>query len=79
MNTQELAEIVSVALTPEQSAVLGPLIDKHREATGVVGLVGAITRSYREKDERITLELQLVPLSRRITAALGKAVKPPIR
>jgi hypothetical protein len=52
MNTSALAEIVSVTLTPEQSAVLGPVVEQHREATGVVGLVGALTRSYREKDGR---------------------------
>jgi hypothetical protein len=75
MNTQEPAKIVSVTLTPEQALVLAPIIDAHRDITGVTGLLGAITRSYRERDGRVTLELQLVPLSRRIAAALGKAVK----
>src|SRR6516162_5744184 len=59
MNTQEPAKIVSVTLTPEQALVLAPIIDAHRDITGVTGLLGAITRSYRERDGRVTLELQL--------------------
>jgi hypothetical protein len=48
--------VVAVTLSLEQPAVLGPLIDTHRETTDVVGLVGAITRSYRQRNDRVALE-----------------------
>ena len=72
MINQEQAKIVVVTLTSEQAEILGPVLNAYRETTAVTGLLGAITRSYRAQDGRVTLQLQLVPLDRRLAALLTR-------
>jgi hypothetical protein len=73
--TTAVNPVVSVTLTPEQATVLGPLLDEQRTQTGVVGLLGTITRSFRWQDGRVTVQLQLVPLTRRLAAVLNRVTK----
>jgi hypothetical protein len=68
-------ELVSIVLSAEQARRLNPVIDKHRTATKVTGLPGAITRSYDAPAGAIVLQLQLLPLNRRIAGLLNRAAK----
>ena len=75
MNNQKRAEIISVTLSPEQEMVLGPILDRHAVQSGVAGLLGIVSRSYRSEEGRVTLQLELLPISRRVAAALAKLTR----
>jgi hypothetical protein len=55
MNNQKRAEIISVTHSPEQEMVLGPILDRHAVQSGVAGLLGIVSRSYRSEEGRVTL------------------------
>jgi hypothetical protein len=65
-------EIVRVTLDQNQAAILGPVIDKHRDATRITGLLAALTRSYRPAAGMVTLELQVLEADQRTIAAVRK-------
>jgi hypothetical protein len=68
-------ELIYVVLTPGQAALLNPLIDRHRKAFGVTGLLCAITRSCQAQAGATVLQLQVLPLNRKIASLLSRAVK----
>jgi hypothetical protein len=65
-------EIIRITLDQTQVAILGPVIDKHRDATRITGLLAVITRSYRASAGIVTVELQILEADRRTIAALHK-------
>jgi hypothetical protein len=68
-------ELLYVVLTPQQAERLNPVIDRHRKATVVTGLLCAITRSFDAPSGGIVMQLQLLPLNRRIAAVINCAAK----
>jgi hypothetical protein len=70
-----VAVLLKITLTVDQAAALEPLLVAHRQRTGITGLFAAITRSYRSETQGVTVELQLIPLNRRLTAAITKAAR----
>jgi hypothetical protein len=65
-------EIVRLTLDETQSSILSQILDRHREATRITGLLAAVTRSYRAAAGMVTVELQLVEVDQRTIAALCK-------
>jgi hypothetical protein len=65
-------EIICVTLNADQAKTLSPILDRHRQANRIMGLLCTITRSYRPSSEMITVELQVLEADQRTIAALRK-------
>jgi hypothetical protein len=65
-------EIIRITLDETQAAILAPILDKHRAATRITGLLAAVTRSFRPVAGCISVELQVLETDQRTIAALRK-------
>jgi hypothetical protein len=65
-------EVLRLTLDADQTKIVDPLLDKHRDATRITGLLAALTRSYRAAAGFITIELQVLEADQRTIAALRK-------
>jgi hypothetical protein len=68
-------ELICVVLSPDQARLLNPLLDRHRTATKVTGLLCALTRSWSAASGATALQLQILPINRRIARLLEQAAK----
>jgi hypothetical protein len=59
-------------LDETQSAIVNPLLDKHRDASKITGLLCVLAKSFRPIQGCVTLELQLLEVDQRSIAALQK-------
>jgi hypothetical protein len=66
-------QIVRITLDETQTAIVGPLLDNHRDATKITGLLCVLARSFRPVAGMITIELQLLVANQRVIAALEKS------
>jgi hypothetical protein len=67
--------LACVVLSPQQAELLCPLLDRHRSLTKVTGLLCAITRSFSAASGTTVLQLQVLPLNRRIAELVNRAAK----
>jgi hypothetical protein len=65
-------EVLRLTLDADQTRIVGPLLDKHRDATKVTGLLAVLARSFRPAAGRVTLELQILEVDRRRANAVRK-------
>jgi hypothetical protein len=65
-------QIIKITLDQSQAAIINPMLDKHRDATKITGLLAALTRSYSPIEGCVTLELQLIEVDRRSLTTLQK-------
>jgi hypothetical protein len=69
-------QIVRITLDETQTAIVGPLPDKHRNQSGITGLLAVLAKSFRPIEGCVTLELQLIEVDQRSIAALRKIARP---
>jgi hypothetical protein len=65
-------QIVRITLDETQTAIVGPLLDKQSDATKITRLLCVLARSFRPAAGMVTLELQILPVTRRTLTALQK-------
>lgn len=65
-------QTVRITLDETQTAIVGPLLDKHRDASKITGLLAVLAKSFRPAEGCVTLELQLIEVDQRSIAALRK-------
>ena len=66
------SEIVKLTLGPEQSEIIGAILDRHRDKTKITGVLCALTRSFRPSAGCTTLEMQVLEVNQRTIDALRK-------
>jgi hypothetical protein len=69
------SELVCIALSPDQTGRLRTLLERHRKASGVKGLLCGIKQSFSVASGTIRLELQVILINRRIAALLNRAAR----
>lgn len=65
--------LICVVLSPDQAGLLNPLLDRDRAATKVTGLLCALTRSWSAASGATVVQLEILPINRRIASLLGQA------
>jgi hypothetical protein len=68
-------KILRLTLDETQASIVGPLLDRHRDATKITGLLCVLARSFRPAAGMVTIELQILPVDRRTVSALERLVR----
>jgi len=62
-------------LDQTQSAIVGPLLDKHRDASKITGLLCVLAKSFRPIEGCVTLELQILRVDRKTANQVLKLLR----
>jgi hypothetical protein len=68
-------QFVRITLDETQTAILEPILNKHRDATTITGLLCVVSKSFRPFEGCVTIELQVLVANQRVIAALEKITR----